>query len=325
MKKRYACCSLIMFFACLLFMFSQHSWAASPPDTIKTELFETWYFNVLSSRKILVLNQTNVYAEQDEKSAMIGTLYPGDKVNILAGDYYVSPTKAIVLEDHIAAYAGQPVIEYEFKAGETFYILNYLGEGNFEVWRNDDIFKVDLRGVKGLTMYGGVSDYWGTLTEEPKWYKGISWAKIESVDGKAGWVKWNKNFGNTKIDGYRGMYIFINGKFVDEFLQHGKKPYANVEGRIFLPLDIAANLIGATVAWDKDSSIATITRQNKILKVLPGKRIAILDGDPFDMDGTPNWRRTTFYVPLQAFCEALGGKFLWDEDARQVSIDLVNG
>lgn len=303
-----------------LFLNQYQANAYNPPAVVKTDLFEEWYQKELSTRKILVLKDTALYTEQDEKSPVLAWLAPGTKINILGGNYYVSPTKVVVLEDHISKYGWQTITEYHFKAGEVFYIVDYLGEGIFTAWQDNETFKVDLRGIKGLSVYGKEPNYWGMLTEDPKWHLGKAWARIKTVEGQSGWVIWKNNFGNTMIDGYRGIYVFINGKYAEEFLGYGKKAYAREEGKILIPLDAAVDLIGATVAWNQDSTVATVNYQTIQLQIVPGKRIAVLNGNPINLEGIPNWKGTTFFVPIRAFYEALGGNVEWDESARQVSV-----
>jgi hypothetical protein len=324
LKKLALYFAIVAVFTGLLMLRQNGAFAESPPVVVKTLLFEEGYLeHELSKRKVLVLEDVDFYAEQDEKLPPLGKLSAGETISVLGGNYYVAPTKVVVLEDHLAQVEWPTPVKYQFRAGEVFYIINYLGEGVFQIWRNDQTIRVDLRGIKGLAVYGSEPNYWGMLAEEAKWHQGKAWVQIKTADGQPGWVVWSKAFGNTKIDGYRGIYIFLNGKYISEFMGYGKNQYRREEGKILLPLDAAASLIGASVNWNSDSTVATVTYRASSLKIIPGKRIGIQNGDPVDFEFAPDWRGTTFFVPLQRFYEALGAKAFWDDEARKFSIELT--
>ncbi len=126
-----------------------------------------------------VKSNTQLFTEKDVKSENVIVVEAGSKVQALTGDVHVKPLKINVNIDYKT-----------HLAGETIWLLNYLGEGNYRALKNGDLFVLELP----FSPYGKMKPLeWAKLEGK---YRMDWWVKLETKNGKIGWTNQVKNFSN---------------------------------------------------------------------------------------------------------------------------------
>jgi hypothetical protein len=112
--------------------------------------------------------------DQPNDQRVITVLSKGAGVTGLTGE---------VISEPVAVKADRDIPETPIKAGDTFYVLHYDGEGVWEVW---------FRGKKTQVDEGWI------IVPRPKtsW-----WVKVKDNRGRVGWALSQNNFGNQDACG----------------------------------------------------------------------------------------------------------------------------
>jgi len=136
-------------------------------------------------REWSVKSDTQLFIEKDINSEIVVVVKSGSKIKALTGDVHVTPLKITVN------------IDYEIhRAGETIWLLNYLGEGNYRALKNDELIVLELP----FSPYGKMKLLeWANL--EGKYHMDW-WVQFKTKNGKFGWTNQVKNFSNK--DGCAG-------------------------------------------------------------------------------------------------------------------------
>ena len=136
-------------------------------------------FECCTYREWGVENDTQLYEEKQIKSKEVIVVESGSTVQALTGDVHVRPLKFIVSMDH-----------KNHRAGETIWLLNYLGEGIYRAWKNGEFISMELP----FSPYGGMKPLeWGKIEGE---YQMDWWVKLETKNGFVGWTNQVNNFSN---------------------------------------------------------------------------------------------------------------------------------
>lgn len=136
-------------------------------------------FECCSYRNWQVQEQTTLFKHKDEKSEAIALLTKGQNVEAVTGDIHIKPLKLTFKKDY-----------KNFKKGEVVWILNYLGEGIYNAWSNDELVEIELPFSPYQPM------------EIPDWaqfdgiYHAVWWVKITSPSGLVGWSNRVEHFSN---------------------------------------------------------------------------------------------------------------------------------
>ena len=99
----------------------------------------------------------------------------------LIGEVHVVPAKVNV----IRAYEEDG---RSFKAGDYFYLLQYLHEGMFKAWAKGEFFEVYGAGISGLGNFSRPPEkdkLWGEVYEK---YSNERWVQVKTVSGLVGWA-----------------------------------------------------------------------------------------------------------------------------------------
>jgi hypothetical protein len=105
---------------------------------------------------------------------VVGRVKKGQKVMALTGEVHSIPLRTIAHYDHPDA---------GVKAGDTIYILHYMGEGYWKVWHDGKLFDMDDFPDKG---------------SKPK---STWWVKLKTSAGAIGWTVEHGNFENQDACG----------------------------------------------------------------------------------------------------------------------------
>jgi len=134
-------------------------------------------FECCSYRQWTVEKPTVIKREMSDGSAALFTVKKGEKVQGVTGVVITTrPGKVRVLKN-------TKIGEVAVKRGETIYLLTYLGEGFFRMWRNGKLME-------------------GEAFEDTPAFKVVNqpvstwWVKIKNRRGQIGWSKQPDNFGN---------------------------------------------------------------------------------------------------------------------------------
>jgi hypothetical protein len=105
---------------------------------------------------------------------VVGQIKKGDKVLALTGEIHSVPLRVVSPNSYPDA---------GVKAGDTIYILHYVGEGFWKVWHDGQLVEIDNLPGKG---------------KNPKttW-----WVELKSSSGIVGWTVEHKNFENQDACG----------------------------------------------------------------------------------------------------------------------------
>lgn len=110
-----------------------------------------------------------------------GVLKKGEALTSSIGAVYVVPAKVNV----IRAYEEDG---RSFKAGDSFYLLQYLYEGMFKAWAKGEFFEVYGGGISGLKNFfirPEKNESWGEVYEK---YSNERWVQVKTASGLVGWA-----------------------------------------------------------------------------------------------------------------------------------------
>lgn len=158
-------------------------------------------------------------------------------------------------------------------------------------------------------------------------------AAIPAVFGAPPFVSGNK-------DKPQGMPEFVYQKHLEKYTEmngelirvknKGVKfdtPPVLKGGRTLIPVRAVTEALGATVEWDPDKEIATITGTNKdgeevVIKFwLDGSGKVTVDGETVEIDVPPGMINNRTYVPLRFIAEVLGLKVGYNDKDGSVNIN----
>jgi hypothetical protein len=160
-----------------------HARSAQTSDTATKEAPPAVYvdkgacpFECCTYREWTVQKPTTVFDQPN--GHVVAHLSQSERVTALTGEVISKP---------IAAKANDDIPDTPIKKGDTFYILDYYGEGGWGVWFHGKKLTID-------EIY---------LTENPRpRFQFHWWAKIRDSRGKIGWVlAGNNNFANQDACG----------------------------------------------------------------------------------------------------------------------------
>jgi len=122
-------------------------------------------FECCTYRDWTALKPITLYDSPNGKT--IGTLKQGQVVKALTGEIRSTPVRATAAKDHPEA---------GIKAGDVFFVLHYVGEGVWSVWRAGHVAQFE--------MYTGSAP------------KTVWWVKVRTRAGMIGWAISDRDFGN---------------------------------------------------------------------------------------------------------------------------------
>ena len=130
-------------------------------------------FECCTYRRWTVTKATKIW-DTPRGKRVVGFLREGDSVEGLTGEVISKP---------LAIKADRDIPKSEIKAGETFYVLHYEGEGNWMVWSRGEITSV----------------YYSEM-HMPQPPTADWWVKVKAADGNVGWTLSNRFVGGAASD-----------------------------------------------------------------------------------------------------------------------------
>jgi hypothetical protein len=114
------------------------------------------------------------FVDVPDGKVVVGQIKKGEKVLALTGEIHSVPLPIVARKDY-------PVVGV--KAGDTIYLLHYVGEGSWKVWHMGNVFEID--------------DLPGKVPKP----KTTCWVKLKTSSGVIGWTIDQKNFENQDACG----------------------------------------------------------------------------------------------------------------------------
>lgn len=126
--------------------------------------------------------KAEAHAEPDPDAQVVGTVEPGHSVTALGARTHLNPVRAVVVHTIPG-----------FAKGESFWILQTLGEGYARLWQHGRTFEADISGTSPYQLHldnrqcrKPSNDCWARVEGEP-WEIETFWAKARLPDGSVGW------------------------------------------------------------------------------------------------------------------------------------------
>lgn len=181
--------------------------SAGPPPTE-----DGWYvsldacpFECCTYRDWVAESDTAVYRGA-RSSEEVGAIRAGQTVEALGGNVYVAP---VPVEVTYATTMGP----LQLDVGETFYLLDYLGEGYRRVWHSgkpaefetyemrDPDAAVTSRTTNYRSCEAPSDRCWWRIAPEHRRQAAEWWVRLRLPDGREGWSSAPGNFSNTDACG----------------------------------------------------------------------------------------------------------------------------
>ncbi|WP_410514679.1 family 10 glycosylhydrolase [Paenibacillus sp. BR2-3] len=87
-----------------------------------------------------------------------------------------------------------------------------------------------------------------------------------------------------------------------------------------VPIGVISQGLGADVNWNQSTRTATITKDKTILKLMNGKKTALVNGASVALDNTVQNRQGRIMVPLRFVGEQLGLQVVWNKATKHISL-----
>lgn len=102
-----------------------------------------------------------------------------------------------------------------------------------------------------------------------------------------------------------------------------------IEGRVMLPLRSVIEALGGTIEWDESTQQSTIRLHGHTLQIWIGKHIALLDGQPIEIDPDNSQVMPCIVppgrciLPLRFVAESLGCAVQWQGSTQKIIINYL--
>jgi hypothetical protein len=147
-------------------------------------------FECCTYREWSVKKDVDLY-DKPNGTRLVVHLKAGESVTGLTGEVHVKPTAAGVVRDHI-----------NLKKGDVFFVLDYLGEGDFRFWVNGET--TTTLAEPADVCPESSTDCWAQYIEpqaSKTQHEHVWWVKVKTKLGQIGWTKESSSFGNIDACG----------------------------------------------------------------------------------------------------------------------------
>ena len=133
-------------------------------------------FECCTYREWNVIKPTAIRTRMGDRSAVLFRVAKDEKVSGMTG--VVITTRAGVAR----VLKNTKVGDVTVRKGEKLYLLTYMGEGFFKVWRKGRILEENMSEEGSFKVISSPRSIW--------------WVKVKNRRGKTGWSRESDNFGN---------------------------------------------------------------------------------------------------------------------------------
>lgn len=115
---------------------------------------------------------------------------------------------------------------------------------------------------------------------------------------------------------YVGAKVTVNGKNV----RFNNQYPLIVDDRTLIPVRAVSEALGASVDWDGDNQLVTITKDNKTIKLYINQTTAYINNSPCSIDIPAEVINNRTMVPLRFVAESMNLTVNWDGATRTVEV-----
>lgn len=195
----------------------------------------------------------------------------------------------------------------------TYYTINFVTNGagnNFtqRIPENKTVATPTTPVKKGYVFTGWYND--ANLTQKYDFAEKVT----ASTTLYAGWK--DEDLSKTQI------VLTIGKREVIVFGEESANDVAPkiVNDRTMLPARFVAENLGATVEWDGELRLVTITKDSTVIKIYINSNKAYVNGSEAILDSEAFIENDRTYTPLRFVAENLGAKVDWNEKTQEVTI-----
>lgn len=105
----------------------------------------------------------------------------------------------------------------------------------------------------------------------------------------------------------------------DKKLSLSKAPYTK-NGVTYVPMRELFKALDASVTWEAKAQTIIVRKEYTSITLTIGNKTALINGKSVKLDGAPEIKNNTTYVPARFVAESLGGTVKWDNAGRAVRI-----
>lgn len=151
-------------------------------------------------------------------------------------------------------------------------------------------------------------------------YKGTSnWSYL---DGKTR-ISLLRAIGDSKLKlNIDSIDVFVNSSIVDFSKYDNVLPIIE-NGRTLVPLRAVAETLGASVDYNNDSGIITISNDATIITMQPNNTVITVNGVSSELDVAPKVVNGRTILPIRVIAEALNMYVSWDSYSKTITIDKI--
>jgi len=106
----------------------------------------------------------------------------------------------------------------------------------------------------------------------------------------------------------------------DKEISFDEKPFIDENSRTLIPVRFVSEELGATVEWNQEKKEVTITKEDKIIKLIINKKNAFVNDEEIILDTKAILKNSRTFVPVRFISETLGTTVKWDQETQSVLI-----
>jgi len=96
-------------------------------------------------------------------------------------------------------------------------------------------------------------------------------------------------------------------------------PYLK-DGKMMVPLRIITEVLGGKAEWNADTKEVKITFDDKVVSMVIGSTVAIVNGQAINLEAPPEIKEGTTFVPLRFISDVFGFEIEWIESTKTAKI-----
>lgn len=97
-------------------------------------------------------------------------------------------------------------------------------------------------------------------------------------------------------------------------------PYTQ-NGTTLVPIRFISENMGATVSWDENTQLVTITKGDTTIILTVGSKVAIVNGEELSLNVAPEIKDGSLMVPLRFISDAFNADVYWDGETKTIIIE----
>ena len=95
-----------------------------------------------------------------------------------------------------------------------------------------------------------------------------------------------------------------------------------IEGRVMVPVRAVFEKAGATVSWNEETRVTTLTKDDYEVTIKEGDPFLIKNGKPICLDVPASIIEDRLAIPVRAISESFGCLVEWEQEVQLISISV---